>query len=338
MAKVDPYGCWDGAVDGVAGDEELESMLGSILDFPDFPMENLECDGFAGEWDASKSQYLGPIPMDVLMGPPTIAQSKIDDGPSVFMHRPVALIDTTPETKQLTYQFEDAASSCIRRQNKSTKVQETGTFQSQSPVSVLENSGSALAGKNLRLKSHIAKRTRSKRARPAGASPWLLLSPLFSTLSASRKTCDAKKMKERRKKLPHPPVTKQTMENCSGTARNSFLASDYAELANAAAQPRPTKKCTHCEITKTPQWREGPLGPKTLCNACGVRYRSGRLYPEYRPAASPTFVPSLHSNSHKKVIEMRNKGKHQVNKIEQPSMSPQLEFIPVSSYLFDPIC
>lgn len=21
------------------------------------------------------------------------------------------------------------------------------------------------------------------------------------------------------------------------------------------------------------QWRQGPLGPKTLCNACGVRYR-----------------------------------------------------------------
>ncbi|GKB59648.1 GATA transcription factor 11-like protein [Tanacetum coccineum] len=68
------------------------------------------------------------------------------------------------------------------------------------------------------------------------------------------------------------------------------------------------KKCTHCQTTKTPQWREGPMGPKTLCNACGVRYRSGRLFPEYRPAASPTFIPSLHSNSHKKVIEMRQKG------------------------------
>ncbi|XP_074571639.1 uncharacterized protein LOC141828166 [Curcuma longa] len=69
--------------------------------------------------------------------------------------------------------------------------------------------------------------------------------------------------------------------------------------------PPPVRKCTHCEIQKTPQWRAGPLGPKTLCNACGVRYKSGRLFPEYRPAASPTFVPSIHSNSHKKVVEMR---------------------------------
>ncbi|KAH9288171.1 hypothetical protein KI387_032288 [Taxus chinensis] len=65
------------------------------------------------------------------------------------------------------------------------------------------------------------------------------------------------------------------------------------------------RKCMHCSIKKTPQWRDGPMGPKTLCNACGVRYRSGRLLPEYRPAASPTFSVDKHSNSHKKVMEMR---------------------------------
>ncbi|OWM73237.1 GATA transcription factor 4-like [Punica granatum] len=69
------------------------------------------------------------------------------------------------------------------------------------------------------------------------------------------------------------------------------------------SQPR---RCTHCLSQRTPQWRAGPLGPKTLCNACGVRYKSGRLLPEYRPAKSPTFVSYLHSNSHKKVMEMRN--------------------------------
>lgn len=66
------------------------------------------------------------------------------------------------------------------------------------------------------------------------------------------------------------------------------------------------RRCTHCLAQRTPQWRAGPLGPKTLCNACGVRYKSGRLLPEYRPAKSPTFVSYLHSNSHKKVMEMRN--------------------------------
>ncbi|XVF29200.1 hypothetical protein REPUB_Repub15cG0099900 [Reevesia pubescens] len=65
------------------------------------------------------------------------------------------------------------------------------------------------------------------------------------------------------------------------------------------------RKCQHCGAEKTPQWRAGPLGPKTLCNACGVRYKSGRLVPEYRPASSPTFSNELHSNSHRKILEMK---------------------------------
>lgn len=67
------------------------------------------------------------------------------------------------------------------------------------------------------------------------------------------------------------------------------------------------RRCSHCLVQKTPQWRTGPLGAKTLCNACGVRYKSGRLLPEYRPACSPTFSSEVHSNNHRKVLEMRRK-------------------------------
>ncbi|XP_039119153.1 GATA transcription factor 12-like [Dioscorea cayenensis subsp. rotundata] len=70
-------------------------------------------------------------------------------------------------------------------------------------------------------------------------------------------------------------------------------------------QQQQARRCSHCLSQRTPQWRAGPLGPKTLCNACGVRFKSGRLLPEYRPAKSPTFVSYKHSNSHKKVMEMR---------------------------------
>ncbi|KAJ6434068.1 hypothetical protein OIU84_017721 [Salix udensis] len=85
----------------------------------------------------------------------------------------------------------------------------------------------------------------------------------------------------------------------SGGGRDRLKA---VESNNGQQQPR---RCAHCLAQRTPQWRAGPLGPKTLCNACGVRYKSGRLLPEYRPAKSPTFVSFLHSNSHKKVMEMR---------------------------------
>nr|CAD1824147.1 unnamed protein product [Ananas comosus var. bracteatus] len=66
---------------------------------------------------------------------------------------------------------------------------------------------------------------------------------------------------------------------------------------------------------------DGPMGPKTLCNACGVRFKSGRLVPEYRPAASPTFVLSKHSNSHRKVLELRRQ--KELQQLQLPPPPPQ---------------
>lgn len=80
-----------------------------------------------------------------------------------------------------------------------------------------------------------------------------------------------------------------------------------ATAAAGGGGPQILRRCSHCQVQKTPQWRAGPLGPKTLCNACGVRFKSGRLFPEYRPACSPTFSSDVHSNSHRKVIEMRKR-------------------------------
>ena len=65
------------------------------------------------------------------------------------------------------------------------------------------------------------------------------------------------------------------------------------------------RRCSHCNTEKTPQWREGPEGPKTLCNACGVRFRSGRLVAEYRPVKSPTFDNLKHSNFHKQILKRK---------------------------------
>lgn len=43
------------------------------------------------------------------------------------------------------------------------------------------------------------------------------------------------------------------------------------------ADPSLKLRCVHCLSTETPLWRAGPDGPKTLCNACGVRYKKGKL-------------------------------------------------------------
>ncbi|OWM76507.1 hypothetical protein CDL15_Pgr005471 [Punica granatum] len=92
-----------------------------------------------------------------------------------------------------------------------------------------------------------------------------------------------------------------------------------------AQGPTEPRKCLHCASEKTPQWRTGPMGPKTLCNACGVRYKSGRLVPEYRPAASPTFVSTRHSNSHRKVLELRRQ--REMQRVHQHGHHPPHQFV-----------
>ncbi|CAD5174643.1 unnamed protein product, partial [Musa acuminata subsp. malaccensis] len=94
----------------------------------------------------------------------------------------------------------------------------------------------------------------------------------------------------------HPPQPKKQKPKKRGRKPKTPLSTASGE-----------RRCSHCGAQKTPQWRAGPLGAKTLCNACGVRFKSGRLLPEYRPACSPTFVSHKHSNSHRKVLEMRRK-------------------------------
>ncbi|KAI0731400.1 hypothetical protein C8Q76DRAFT_835016 [Earliella scabrosa] len=37
-------------------------------------------------------------------------------------------------------------------------------------------------------------------------------------------------------------------------------------------QPTEGQTCLGCSATSTPEWRRGPMGPRTLCNACGLVY------------------------------------------------------------------
>lgn len=123
-------------------------------------------------------------------------------------------------------------------------------------------------------------KARSTKPRKANARAWSrspLLSPPLPALSSSGEP-PAKKQKKKKKQT-------------EGEAGGSQVQ----------------RRCSHCHVQKTPQWRSGPLGAKTLCNACGVRFKSGRLFPEYRPACSPTYSSEIHSNSHRKVLEMRRR-------------------------------
>ncbi|XVF59728.1 hypothetical protein PTKIN_Ptkin07bG0299000 [Pterospermum kingtungense] len=160
----------------------------------------------------------------------------------------------------------------------------------------------------------VPAKARSKRTRTGGkvwsfvASPSVTESSLSSTTSSSSSSPSS-----------HWFVYPNSGSGCSGSTFELAkpLSLEKPPVKKQKKRPatdstgengtQPMHRCSHCGVTKTPQWRAGPMGAKTLCNACGVRFKSGRLLPEYRPACSPTFSSDLHSNHHRKVLEMRRK-------------------------------
>lgn len=54
----------------------------------------------------------------------------------------------------------------------------------------------------------------------------------------------------------------------------SLLASDPPQARRRQKKSRADsgpRHCVDCGLTNSPEWRRGPEGPKTLCNACGLR-------------------------------------------------------------------
>lgn len=179
---------------------------------------------------------------------------------------------------------------------KTTKCKDGRLFHTTSPYSVLEVESSnsfSLAADNLPIDPKLqfaVKSIRSKR-KPASSVKLEQLSSLISLLAIVHALHEIESSDS------------NSAEKHSRKRKRKNLACRSGDETDSQV----SRICSHCGVTKTPQWREGPNGPKTLCNACGVRYRSGRLLPEYRPAASPSFIPSVHSNSHKKILEKRKK-------------------------------
>ncbi|KAF8116232.1 hypothetical protein N665_0020s0084 [Sinapis alba] len=283
----------------LAEEEELKGLSDNFFDdfinHIDFPQEDLIDDTTNGEggvdWDA-KFKDLEPPPMHMLTSFPS--HEFIN---SCAFSSKAGMIQKATLPAVLKQSGASAGlcgiNSTLNQSSSShhDDVKVSKLFQSSSPVSVLESSdGSFSTSQRL---TFPVKGLRSKRKRPTALRLIRYLYPFEpKKLTPGKSESETYYSDEQ-----HDAKKKQ----------RKIFTSNHTVLSSSSEGLNSVWKCTHCETTETPQWREGPSGPKTLCNACGVRYRSGRLVPEYRPASSPTFIPSVHSNSHRKIIEMRSR-------------------------------
>ncbi|KAK9683875.1 hypothetical protein RND81_10G171200 [Saponaria officinalis] len=85
-------------------------------------------------------------------------------------------------------------------------------------------------------------------------------------------TENPKKMKVEYKLHHHDHVVQPQRSNNENNSSHGFL-----------------RMCSDCHTTTTPLWRSGPQGPKSLCNACGIRQRKARRAAMAAAAAAADF-------------------------------------------------
>ncbi|XP_021908148.1 GATA transcription factor 18-like [Carica papaya] len=111
-------------------------------------------------------------------------------------------------------------------------------------------------------------------------------------------------------------------------APQSFKSNSRGNNSNgggSGSDPLLARRCANCDTTSTPLWRNGPRGPKSLCNACGIRFKK-----EERRAtaanANATAAPGVIDQHH----AYHNNGgswvQHHTQSQRMPCFSPANEF------------
>ncbi|KAJ8072895.1 hypothetical protein AAF712_005069 [Marasmius tenuissimus] len=94
---------------------------------------------------------------------------------------------------------------------------------------------------------------------------------------------DESNVKYQQEPYPNPPAPQQSTAEQDMELIRTKRATTTAGAAASTGQPKskyrkrsqrasPPGKCHSCNIRETPEWRRGPDGARTLCNACGLHY------------------------------------------------------------------
>ncbi|KAL6212297.1 hypothetical protein ACLB2K_017517 [Fragaria x ananassa] len=78
----------------------------------------------------------------------------------------------------------------------------------------------------------------------------------------------------------------QHRETNTGQTSSSLTITNKKSSSNSGVSA--ARVCSDCCTNTTPLWRSGPRGPKSLCNACGIRQRKARRSMAEAAAAAAT--------------------------------------------------
>ncbi|KAJ1925117.1 hypothetical protein IWQ60_004758 [Tieghemiomyces parasiticus] len=101
------------------------------------------------------------------------------------------------------------------------------------------------------------------------------------------------------------PAPASTTSGVSAGSSGPPTSTSSAMAAAARRKKRRTKTdalehvCTDCGTVESPEWRKGPQGPKTLCNACGLRWaKKNKKVDPMEPGSNPGSAPTSATFGH----------------------------------------
>ncbi|KAL5704642.1 hypothetical protein ACHQM5_023035 [Ranunculus cassubicifolius] len=95
------------------------------------------------------------------------------------------------------------------------------------------------------------------------------------------------------KKLSWDIFQTKKQPSSSGSKSNNRAGNNTSN-----GDPLLARRCANCDTTSTPLWRNGPRGPKSLCNACGIRYKK-----EERRAANSSSTTTTSTNTGSAIMD-----------------------------------
>ncbi|CAK8564052.1 unnamed protein product [Lathyrus sativus] len=108
-----------------------------------------------------------------------------------------------------------------------------------------------------------------------------------------------------------------------GTDNSSSNNSNNNYSTHLSYNNSPTiRVCSDCNTTKTPLWRSGPRGPKSLCNACGIRQRKARRAMALAAASEngTTIADHETSSAKRKKLQKKKENKSKIEFERSPHM------------------
>ncbi|XP_056176741.1 putative GATA transcription factor 22 isoform X1 [Syzygium oleosum] len=148
-------------------------------------------------------------------------------------------------------------------------------------------SSSSLPSKYQKLEDQRVNEDRQKGHHEHGSSSSL---PSFEGTSSKMRMMRKMMISERR-----PSPNKSSAHKSEDRSYADSITSSCPQMVTngGCSDSTTVRVCVDCNTSKTPLWRSGPRGPKTLCNACGIRQRKARraMAATATAAASVAIVP-----------------------------------------------